>query len=101
LTFKMPLSDDMKFCSRIRPELAPVGAIEQLLVDEIERACSMIYRCIPASPERLMNLRILRESLAELRLLQAERAARTNKVVCITSKRRAPAKTLIEWPPAA
>jgi hypothetical protein len=101
LTFKMPLSDDMKFCSVIRKDLAPVGAIEQLLVDEIEQACSMSYRGFPASPERLMNLRILREALAELRLLQAHRAARPTKVVCITTKRRVAPETTVEWPPAA
>ena len=101
MTFKMPLSDDMKFCSGIRKELAPVGAIEQLLVDEIEFACSMIYRRAPATPERFMNLRMMRESLAELRLLQADRAARPPKVVCITGKRRSGEHFLAEFPPAA
>jgi hypothetical protein len=97
----MPLSDDMKFCAGIRPELAPVGAIEELLVDEIEFACSMIYRRSPATPERLMNLRMLRESLAELRCLRAERATRKDKVVCITSKRRSSPKVPAGFPPAA
>ena len=100
----MPLSDDKRFFSGIRADLGPVGAIEELLVGEIELACSQIYRAFPASSERLMNLRILRESLAELRCLQAARTARANKrpgkVVCISSKRQA-ANTPAGLPPAA
>ncbi|MDP9055304.1 MAG: hypothetical protein M3N93_13545 [Acidobacteriota bacterium] len=94
-----------EFRDAVLADLAPSGAIEQLLVAEIIHAGWQLggqLRCSPteASRARADALRIVRDALAELRRIRAKRPSAEplkSNVICIGTKRRA-GRTL---PPAA
>jgi hypothetical protein len=100
-----PIFEYEQFCTGLRTELAPVGSIEKVLAREIDHSCRDLYHGLPTIQDRVLNIRIIREGIAELRCLRADRALRVskwaNKVVCITSKRRPARKASAGLPPAA